>query len=71
MIADPVPDLAMLARGQGAIGIGRVERGEDLAAAIAAGIEHVEAGHVCVIDVYVSPDKDEKTAAAGTATAKA
>jgi hypothetical protein len=55
MIADPVPDLAMLARGQGAIGIGRVEKREDLAAAIAQGIAHVEAGKVCVIDVYVAP----------------
>ncbi len=64
MIADPAPDLALLARGQGAIGIGRVERGEDLAAAIAEGIKHVEAGKVCVIDVYVSPDSDLKAAAA-------
>jgi len=60
MIADPKPDLAMLARGQGAIGIGRVERREDLGAAIAEGIEHVDAGNVCVIDVYVSPDLDER-----------
>jgi thiamine pyrophosphate-dependent acetolactate synthase large subunit-like protein len=64
MIAEPEPDLAMLARGQGAIGIGRIERGEDLAAAIAEGIKHVEAGKVCVIDVYVSPDQDQKAAAA-------
>jgi thiamine pyrophosphate-dependent acetolactate synthase large subunit-like protein len=55
MIADPAPDLAMLARGQGAIGIGRIERREDLAAAIAEGIKHVEAGKVCVVDVYVAP----------------
>ena len=60
MIADPAPDLAMLARGQGAIGIGRIERREDLGAAIAEGIKHVEAGKVCVIDVYVSPDLDER-----------
>jgi thiamine pyrophosphate-dependent acetolactate synthase large subunit-like protein len=70
MIAEPAPDLAMLARGQGAIGIGRIERGEDLAAAIAEGIAHVEAGKVCVIDVYVSPDQDQKaTAAAASAPA--
>ena len=69
MIADPAPDLAMLARGQGAIGIGRIERGEDLAAAIAEGIKHVEAGKVCVIDVFVSPDQDQKTAAAGAVPA--
>ncbi len=56
MITEPTPDLAMLARGQGAIGIGRIERREDLAAAIAEGIAHVDAGKVCVVDVYVSPD---------------
>jgi thiamine pyrophosphate-dependent acetolactate synthase large subunit-like protein len=67
MIAEPAPDLAMLARGQGAIGIGRVERGEDLAAAIAEGIAHVEAGKVCVIDVYVSPDADLNAAASAGA----
>jgi len=64
MIAEPAPDLAMLARGQGAIGIGRVERGEDLAAAIAEGVKHVKAGKVCVVDVYVSPDQDLKAALA-------
>jgi thiamine pyrophosphate-dependent acetolactate synthase large subunit-like protein len=55
MITEPAPDLAMLARGQGAIGIGRVEKREDLAAALAEGIAHAEAGTVCVVDVYVSP----------------
>jgi hypothetical protein len=68
MIDEPAPDIAMLARGQGAIGIGRVERGEDLAAAIAEGIAHVKAGKVCVVDVYVSPDQDQKTGAATAAS---
>ena len=67
MIADPKPDLAMLACGQGAIGIGRVERREDLGAAIAEGIKHVDAGKVCVIDVYVSPDLDERRKAEAAA----
>ena len=67
-IAEPAPDLVLLARGQGAVGIGRIERGEDLAGAIAEGIGHVEAGKVCVIDVYVSPDQDEKAAAAASAS---
>jgi thiamine pyrophosphate-dependent acetolactate synthase large subunit-like protein len=67
MIADPKPDLAMLARGQGAIGIGRVERREDLGAAIAEGIKQVDAGNVCVIDVYVSPDLDERRKAEAAA----
>ena len=67
MIAEPAPNLAALARGQGAVGIGCIQRGEDLAAAIAEGISHVEAGSVCVIDVFVSPDKDETTIAAAGA----
>ena len=67
MIAEPAPDLVMLARGQGAVGIGRIERGEELATAIAEGIGYVEEGKVCVIDVYVSPDKDEKAAMAAAA----
>ena len=72
MIADPTPDLAMLARGQGAIGIGRIEGRENIGAAIAEGIKHVEAGKVCVIDCYVSPDLDErKKAEASKQTATA
>ena len=59
--------MAMLARGQGAIGIGRVERREDLGAAIAEGIKQVDAGNVCVIDVYVSPDLDERRKAEAAA----
>jgi len=70
MIADPAPDLAMLARGQGAIGIGRIEGRENIGAAIAQGIKHVEAGKVCVIDVYVSPDLDQRRQAAAAAKAK-
>jgi thiamine pyrophosphate-dependent acetolactate synthase large subunit-like protein len=65
MITEPAPDLAMLARGQGAIGIGRIDKREDLAAALAQGIAHLEAGKVCVVDVYVSPDLDERRAAEG------
>ncbi|HEV8022673.1 MAG TPA: thiamine pyrophosphate-binding protein [Candidatus Lustribacter sp.] len=64
MITDPAPDLAMLARGQGAIGIGRIDGRENIGAAIAEGIKHVEAGKVCVIDVYVSPDLDQRRQAA-------
>ena len=71
MITEPTPDLAMLARGQGAIGIGRVDKRENVAAAIAEGIEHVKAGKVCVVDIYVSPDLDgRKAAEKQTAAAK-
>jgi thiamine pyrophosphate-dependent acetolactate synthase large subunit-like protein len=67
MITEPAPDLAMLARGQGAIGIGRIDGRENIGAAIAEGIKHVEAGKVCVIDVYVSPDLDDRTKATARA----
>ncbi len=67
MITEPAPDLAMLARGQGAIGIGRIDGRENIGAAIAEGIKHVEAGNVCVIDVYVSPDLDERRKAESAA----
>jgi thiamine pyrophosphate-dependent acetolactate synthase large subunit-like protein len=67
MITEPAPDLAMLARGQGAIGIGRIDGRENIGAAIAEGIKHVEAGNVCVIDCYVSPDLDDRRKAEATA----
>jgi thiamine pyrophosphate-dependent acetolactate synthase large subunit-like protein len=67
MITEPAPDLAMLARGQGAIGIGRIDGRENIGAAIAEGIKHVEAGKVCVIDVYVSPDLDQRRRAEAAA----
>ena len=67
MITEPAPDLAMLARGQGAIGIGRIDGRENIGAAIAEGIKHVEAGKVCVIDVYVSPDLDQRRKAEAAA----
>jgi thiamine pyrophosphate-dependent acetolactate synthase large subunit-like protein len=67
MITDPAPDLAMLARGQGAIGIGRANGRAELAAALSEAIAHVDAGRVCVVDAYVSPDLDQRMAAAATA----
>ena len=55
MLTDPTPDLAMLARGQGAVGIGLIEGRAALARALADGIRHVDDGRVCVVDCYVSP----------------
>jgi thiamine pyrophosphate-dependent acetolactate synthase large subunit-like protein len=49
-------DLAMLARGQGAVGIGPVRDAEALEAAIAEGVRQTRAGKVCVIDVHVAPE---------------
>ena len=53
---DPPVDLAKLAEGQGAVGIGPVETLADLEAALTRGVEHVRAGKVCVVDVVVAPE---------------
>jgi hypothetical protein len=49
-------DLAMLARGQGAVGIGPIRDQKSLDEAIAEGVRQVNAGKVCVIDVHVAPE---------------
>jgi thiamine pyrophosphate-dependent acetolactate synthase large subunit-like protein len=54
-IADPEPDLAMLARAQGASGFGPVRRPAEVPRALRDAIEMVEAGGVAVIDVRVEP----------------
>ncbi|MBV8889005.1 MAG: thiamine pyrophosphate-binding protein [Alphaproteobacteria bacterium] len=54
-IADPEPDLAMLARAQGGEGFGPVRRPDELPQALAAAIAAVEAGAVAVVDVRVEP----------------
>jgi thiamine pyrophosphate-dependent acetolactate synthase large subunit-like protein len=54
-IADPEPDLATLARGQGAIGFGPIRRPDELSRALRAAIDSVEAGGVAVVDVRVEP----------------
>ncbi|HZQ62424.1 MAG TPA: thiamine pyrophosphate-binding protein [Casimicrobiaceae bacterium] len=55
-MSDPPLDLALLARGQGAVGLGPVHTIEEYRAAIAAGIAQVRAGATCVIDVHVAPE---------------
>ena len=57
-IDQPDIDLAMMARAQGAEGIGPVKRAEDIGPAIARGIEAVKNGAVCVVDVRVLPGYD-------------
>jgi thiamine pyrophosphate-dependent acetolactate synthase large subunit-like protein len=52
-MADPELDLATLARGQGARGIGPVTSQADLERALQSAIEAVEAGEVVVVDVHV------------------
>ena len=57
-IDEPDIDLAMMARSQGAVGIGPVKELKDLKPALAEGIRQVKAGAVCVIDVRVLPGYD-------------
>jgi thiamine pyrophosphate-dependent acetolactate synthase large subunit-like protein len=65
-IADPEPDLALLARGQGAAGFGPIRRPEEIVRALQAGIDCVEGGGVALIDVRVEPGYAEGMAAAIT-----
>jgi thiamine pyrophosphate-dependent acetolactate synthase large subunit-like protein len=57
-IDEPDIDIAMMARAQGAIGIGPVKEIEDLKPSIEQGIKHVKADAVCVVDVRVLPGYD-------------
>src|SRR3984893_18380220 len=54
-IADPEPDLATLARGQGAEGFGPIRRPDELLRALRAGIDCVAGGGVAIVDVRVEP----------------
>ncbi len=53
-IEDPAPDCAMLARGQGALGIGPVADYPALLDAVREGLRAVAAGGVAVIDVHIA-----------------
>ena len=57
-ISGPDIDLAMMARAQGAEGIGPITKVADLRSAIEQGIEIVRNGGVCVVDVQVLPGYD-------------
>ena len=57
-IDDPDIDLAAMARAQGATGIGPVTRPAEVLAAIRKGLEIVEGGGVCLIDMRVQPGYD-------------
>ncbi|HYM69208.1 MAG TPA: thiamine pyrophosphate-binding protein [bacterium] len=52
-IADPEPDLALLARGLGVSAIGPVEQSEALDAALGDAVATVKQGAACVVDVRV------------------
>jgi len=57
-IDEPDIDLAMMARAQGAVGIGPVRELSQLRSAVEEGIKKVKSGEVCVIDVRVMPGYD-------------
>jgi thiamine pyrophosphate-dependent acetolactate synthase large subunit-like protein len=65
VITDPAPDMATLARGQGAIGIGPVEGRSALRSALQEAIASVRAGNVCVVDVVVAPEYDNPAGVLG------
>ena len=54
-IDDPEPDIATLARGQGATGFGPVRDPNELVRTLRQAIETVEAGGVALVDVRVEP----------------
>ena len=57
-IDEPDIDLAMMARAQGAIGIGPVRNFSELKTSMQEAIKAVQAGAVCVVDVRVVPGYD-------------
>ncbi len=59
-IDDPPVDIAAMARSQGALGIGPVEKQEDVLPAIQQGIAAVREGKACVIDMRVLPGYDTR-----------
>jgi thiamine pyrophosphate-dependent acetolactate synthase large subunit-like protein len=60
-ITGPDIDLAMLARGQGALGFGPVTRPDALAGELAEAVAAARAGNVVVVDVRVRPGYDPST----------
>jgi len=60
-VADPDVDLAMMARSQGAVGIGPVHQNSKLKAALAEAVASVKQGQVVVVDVRVEPGYDPTT----------
>ncbi len=55
-MSDPPNDLAMLARGQGAFGIGPVTGVDQLTSALDDAVRRTRAGAACVIDASVAPE---------------
>jgi thiamine pyrophosphate-dependent acetolactate synthase large subunit-like protein len=60
---DPMPDIATLAKAQGAVGIGPVMKADEIAGALEQGVAVLKQGGVCVIDFHVDPGADRTSAA--------
>ncbi len=69
-IDQPDIDLAMMARSQGAEGIGPVKELSQLRPALQDAIHKVQAGAVCVVDVRVVPGYDSNMSGAPTSAAR-
>ncbi len=69
-IDEPDIDLAMMARSQGAVGIGPVRHLTELKDSIKQAIEHVKAGAVCAVDVRVVPGYDSNMSGAPASAAR-
>ena len=65
-IADPEPDLVMLARAQGAVAFGPVRTREELKPALSEAVDAVMAGETVVVDVHVAPGYAPSTVTALT-----
>jgi thiamine pyrophosphate-dependent acetolactate synthase large subunit-like protein len=63
-LADPDIDLALMARAQGAEGIGPVTHAVDIGPAIAKGLALAREGAVCVVDARVAPGYDAEMSGA-------
>ncbi len=64
-ISGPDIDIAMMARAQGAEGIGPIAKASQLAPAIEKGIQVARNGAVCVVDVRVAPGYDTNMGGSG------
>ncbi len=60
-ISDPDIDLAMMARAQGAVGIGPVREHSKLQGALVEAVESVRKGQLAVVEVIVEPGYDPHT----------
>jgi TPP-dependent trihydroxycyclohexane-1,2-dione (THcHDO) dehydratase len=69
-IDEPDIDLAMMARAQGAEGIGPVKELAQLKPALEEAIRKVKAGAVCVVDVRVVPGYDTNMSGAPASPAR-